>query len=153
MRRRGAVEYGLRLALGASRVGSIGWSCGRPHGSVVWELSLAFLEMLGIVPLLDRWVFGISRFDPVTFVSVAAVLCLTTTLAALGPAMRASRSRSDGELAAPSESVHLNCAVHALADLRYFTRARGDLGTSASIAGKWSVTWIPTSRWIMTLQS
>jgi len=44
-----------------------------------------------IVPLLDRWVFGVSRFDPVTFVSVAAVLCLTTALAALGPAIRASR--------------------------------------------------------------
>ena len=53
---------------------------------------IGILGMAGIVPLLDRWVFGISRFDPVTFVSVAAVLCLTTALAALGPAMRASRS-------------------------------------------------------------
>ena len=85
-------EYGLRLALGASpghvnrmvlrqtaRLGGLG-------------IVIGILGMLGIVPLLDRWVFGISRFDPVTFVSVAAVLCLTTTLAALGPAMRASRS-------------------------------------------------------------
>jgi len=85
-------EYGLRLALGASpgevnrmvlrqtaRLGSLG-------------IVIGILGMAGIVPLLDRWVFGVSRFDPVTFVSVAAVLCLTTALAALGPAMRASRS-------------------------------------------------------------
>ncbi len=85
-------EYGLRLALGASpgeinrmvlrqtaRLGSLG-------------IVIGILGMAGVAPLLDRWVFGVSRFDPVTFVSVAAVLCLTTALAALGPAMRASRS-------------------------------------------------------------
>ena len=85
-------EYGVRLALGASP-----WQI---HGMVLRQTTrLAGFGMLigvlvtaGVIPLLERWIFGISPFDPLTFASVVGVLCLTTVVAALGPAIRASRS-------------------------------------------------------------
>jgi putative ABC transport system permease protein len=85
-------EYGVRLALGASP--------SRISGLVLWQTSRvsAIGVLLGVVstaaltPVLRRWVFGISPLDPLTFAGVAALLCATTTVAALAPALRASRS-------------------------------------------------------------
>jgi predicted permease len=85
-------EYGVRLALGASP-----WQI---HGMVLRQTArfaglgilIGVLGTAGVSPLLKRWIFGISPFDPLTFASVVGVLCLTTVVAALGPATRASRS-------------------------------------------------------------
>jgi len=40
---------------------------------------------------ISAFLFGVQPLDPVTFISVAAVLLLTATLAALVPALRAAR--------------------------------------------------------------
>jgi ABC-type lipoprotein release transport system permease subunit len=40
---------------------------------------------------ISTFLFGVQPLDPVTFVSVAAVLLLTATIAALVPAVRAAR--------------------------------------------------------------
>jgi ABC-type antimicrobial peptide transport system permease subunit len=85
-------EYGVRLALGASPREINRMVLRQTSRLGVMGILIGVLGMAAVVPLLDRWVFGVSRFDPLTFVSVAAVLCVTTVLAALGPAIRASRS-------------------------------------------------------------
>jgi hypothetical protein len=85
-------EYGVRLALGASpseinamvlrqtsRLGAIG---------IVFGVA----GTICLTPMLRRWVFGVSPFDPLTFGGVTLVLCLATVAAALGPAVRASRA-------------------------------------------------------------
>jgi hypothetical protein len=85
-------EFGVRLALGA-----------RPsqvHAMVVKRS--ARLSALGIVagllaftalaPLLRQWLFGVSTFDPMTLAAITATLLVTAVLAALGPALRASRA-------------------------------------------------------------
>jgi hypothetical protein len=85
-------EYGVRLALGASPREINRMVLRQTSRLGVMGILIGVLGMAAVVPLLDRWVFGVSRFDPLTFVSVGAVLCVTTVLAALGPAIRASRS-------------------------------------------------------------
>ncbi len=85
-------EYGVRLALGASP--------SRINATVLWQtcrvggigILLGSVGTAALTPVLRRWVFGISPLDPLTFASVAALLCATTMVAALGPAVRASRS-------------------------------------------------------------
>jgi putative ABC transport system permease protein len=84
-------EFALRLALGA------------PHGAIfrlvangalrllliggVFGMALAF----GIARLLGSVIFGISPFDPVTFVSVPLVLLASALVASYIPARRATR--------------------------------------------------------------
>ena len=85
-------EYGVRLALGASpsRInGMVLWQTGR-LGAV--GVLLGSVGTAALTPVLRRWIFGISPLDPLTFASVATLLCFTTVIAALGPAIRASRS-------------------------------------------------------------
>ena len=85
-------EYGVRLALGASPSsinGMVLWQTGR-LGAV--GVLLGGGVTVALTPVLRRWIFGISPLDPLTFGSVAALLCFTTIVAALGPAVRASRS-------------------------------------------------------------
>jgi ABC-type antimicrobial peptide transport system permease subunit len=85
-------EYGVRLALGATPSQINGMVLRQTARLGVAGILIGVCGMVAIIPLLDRWVFGVSRLDPLTFVSVAGVLCVTTMLAALGPAVRASRS-------------------------------------------------------------
>lgn len=46
---------------------------------------------LPAAPLLGRFLFGVSAFDPLTLVSVPLLLTLVALAAAYGPARRASR--------------------------------------------------------------
>ena len=85
-------EYGVRLALGASPSQINGMVMRQTAQLGSLGIVIGVLGTAAVIPLLKRWIFGISPFDPLTFASVIAVLCLTTTLAALGPAIRASRS-------------------------------------------------------------
>ena len=85
-------EVGLRLALGAQRrqialsflmqgltVCGIGCICG-------------LLLALGSVRLLSGMLYGVSRFDPLTFITVAGVVLLVAALSTLVPATRAART-------------------------------------------------------------
>jgi putative ABC transport system permease protein len=84
-------EFGVRIALGAST------------GTVLGLVLRGAARMIGVgaviglvaAALLSRsisaFLFGVQPLDPVTFVSVAGVLLLTATAAALVPALRAAR--------------------------------------------------------------
>jgi hypothetical protein len=89
---RRAREYGVRLALGASRWQINAMVLSRTAGLAGLGILIGVLGTASVAPLLKRWIFGVSPFDPITFVLVATVLGLTAAIAALGPALRASRS-------------------------------------------------------------
>lgn len=81
---------GIRLALGAAR-GSI---LGRFLVQGIRVTSIACLTglalSLAVRGVMSRLLYGVSPYDPVTLVSVAAVVLLVATLAALIPATRAA---------------------------------------------------------------
>jgi predicted permease len=85
-------EYGVRLALGASpaRINAMVLRQTTRLGAL--GIGVGALVTAAVVPLLKHLIFGVSPFDPLTFVGVAATLCAVTVLGALAPAVRASRS-------------------------------------------------------------
>jgi len=84
-------ELGIRMALGATRF--------RILRSVVWSgASLAGLGVaigtagaLALTRTLQRFVWGVSTLDPLTFALVAVVLIAVSTAASVIPALRAVR--------------------------------------------------------------
>jgi putative ABC transport system permease protein len=84
-------EFGVRIALGASTgtvLGLVLRGAARMVGigAVVGLVAAALLAQS-----ISTFLFGVQPLDPVTFASVAAVLILTATIAALVPAVRAAR--------------------------------------------------------------
>ena len=84
-------EFGVRIALGASTgtvLGLVLRGAARMVGvgAVVGLVAAALLSQS-----ISTFLFGVQPLDPVTFVSVAALLLLTATIAALVPAVRAAR--------------------------------------------------------------
>ena len=49
------------------------------------------LLAIGVTRLLSRFLFGISPFDPPTFVAITVLLLCVTALASYWPARRAAR--------------------------------------------------------------
>jgi predicted permease len=84
-------EIGVRLALGARS--------GEVLGMVVWDgvrvaalgLVVGLLGAAALTRLLEGILFGVEALDPITFVSMSAVLMAVATLAAYLPARRAAR--------------------------------------------------------------
>jgi putative ABC transport system permease protein len=85
-------EIGIRIALGAGRadvVRDVVAQGGRLAAvGVVVGLGLALAVMSG---LRHDVVYGLSRFDPVTYVATAALVLLTALAGSYVPARRASR--------------------------------------------------------------
>jgi putative ABC transport system permease protein len=84
-------EFGVRVALGATSP-SILWLVMSSAGRMIAiggaaGLALAFLMARSI----SAFLFGVPPIDPVTFVSVAALLACTAVAAAAAPAWRAAR--------------------------------------------------------------
>jgi putative ABC transport system permease protein len=88
---RRAPEFGVRVALGASRAGVLRTAlttCALPVGiGVVLGLAGAAAASRALRSVL----FGVEPSDPVTFASVAATLVVAALFASLLPAWRASR--------------------------------------------------------------
>ena len=84
-------EFGVRIALGASTstvLGLVFRGAARMVGvgAVIGLVTAALLSQS-----ISAFLFGVQPLDPVTFVTVAVVLMLTATVAALIPAVRAAR--------------------------------------------------------------
>jgi len=90
--RRRVREMGIRIALGAP-VAAVRWLVVR-HGLRLTGLGLLTGGVLALAAtgLLRGLLFGISPTDPLTFVVVAALLALTSAVAAWLPAHRASQA-------------------------------------------------------------
>jgi putative ABC transport system permease protein len=84
-------EFGLRIALGASRRNVIGLVLGHATRITLAGLvaGLALAAMLG--RLLATLIYPVTPLDPVTFALVPAVAALTAAAACMAPAWRATR--------------------------------------------------------------
>jgi len=88
-RRRG--EFGVRLALGSSRVSILRSAVTRSLLPVCVGLIAGLIVASLSSGLLESALFGVSASDPLTFVGVTVVIALTAVAASAIPAWRATR--------------------------------------------------------------
>ncbi len=84
-------ELGVRLALGAAPARVLGLVLGEGALLSGAGILIGGVAALFATRLVQSWLFGIGRTDPVTFVAVALGLLLIALLASLAPALRAMR--------------------------------------------------------------
>jgi predicted permease len=84
-------EIGVRVALGAQRTNVLQLIVG--HGALLAALGIVvgLAGALGVTRFLRSMLYGVSPFDPVSFVAVTAVLSTIAFLASYVPARRAAR--------------------------------------------------------------
>jgi putative ABC transport system permease protein len=84
-------EIGVRVALGAQRTNVLRLIVG--HGALLAAvgIGLGLAGALGVTRFLRAMLFGVSPFDPVSFVAVTVVLSTIAFLASYLPARRAAR--------------------------------------------------------------
>lgn len=84
-------EIGVRMALGAKPGVVVGLVLRQGLALVGTGFALGLVAALGTVRLLSAFLYGIGRYDPVTFVAVPVVLTAVAILACSLPAQRAAR--------------------------------------------------------------
>jgi putative ABC transport system permease protein len=84
-------EFGVRIALGASTHIVLGLVLRAAARMVGIGAAIGLLAAALLSQSISAFLFGVQPLDPVTFVSVAALLLFTAAVAALVPAMRAAR--------------------------------------------------------------
>ena len=84
-------EIGVRMALGAKPTKVLGMVL--RQGITVTLMGAAFgvVATLGATRLISSMIFGVSPYDPLTFVAVAAILSIVALLACYLPARRAMK--------------------------------------------------------------
>ncbi len=87
----GRRELAIRMALGATAADVVRLVAG--HGLVTAGIGVAIglAGALAAARLLDAVLFEVRATDPLTFASVALLLCVVALLASLLPALRAAR--------------------------------------------------------------
>jgi putative ABC transport system permease protein len=83
-------EIGVRMALGASRQSVLRQMVGRGLRLSMAGLAVGLVGALGLARLLADLIWGVSAFDPATFVGGGVVLAGAAVLASYFPARRAS---------------------------------------------------------------
>ncbi|MDB5034529.1 MAG: hypothetical protein JWQ98_1770 [Chlorobi bacterium] len=83
-------EIGIRMALGAGRNAVMGMMMRQGFVPVALGVALGLIGAFASAPLLASFVFGISTFDPLTYLLVALALMLVALVACYIPARRAS---------------------------------------------------------------
>jgi ABC-type antimicrobial peptide transport system permease subunit len=84
-------EIGVRLALGAKHVDVFRLILGEGMKMAGLGLAVGLLAALGLTRLMAGLLFGVSATDPLTFVSLAALLAIVALAACYIPARRAMR--------------------------------------------------------------
>ncbi|MGB9436151.1 MAG: FtsX-like permease family protein, partial [Candidatus Acidiferrum sp.] len=83
-------EIGVRVALGATR-GMVVWMIlEEALGLLAWGIVLGAAGLFFTTRFVTAMLHGVSAYDPLTLVAVAATLAIVTILAALVPALRAA---------------------------------------------------------------
>ena len=83
-------EIGLRMALGAQRGDVLAMIMQRGLRLAFAGLAIGVVLSISLSQLLAKLLYGVKPSDPVTFLSVAALLSLVSAIACLIPALRAS---------------------------------------------------------------
>jgi len=84
-------EIGLRMALGAQRVDVLRMVVGDGARMTLIGAAIGLAAALGLTQLMSTLLFGVAPTDPLTFVSVGALLCGIAVLASYLPARRAAK--------------------------------------------------------------
>jgi predicted permease len=84
-------EIGIRLALGAQRPEILGLIISQGMRPVFFGVVLGIAAGFGAGRLLESQLYGVPPADPITFISVSAVLAAIALLACLLPARRATK--------------------------------------------------------------
>lgn len=84
-------EIGLRRALGARTAQIVGFVFESHSKPVLAGVIAGFAGSLGASKLLESYLFGVSRFDPVAYIAVITILISSAALATWVPARRAVR--------------------------------------------------------------
>jgi putative ABC transport system permease protein len=84
-------EVGIRVALGAQRLDILRMALGDGMRIVIIGLVSGLIGAAIVTRVFQSMLFGVDPADPVTFVSVAAILAAVALLACYIPAQRATR--------------------------------------------------------------
>jgi putative ABC transport system permease protein len=84
-------EFGIRIALGASRRDVLGLVLGQGTRLTLLGIGLGIISALIVTRLMATLLYGISASDPVTFTAVALLLAAVALAACYIPARRATR--------------------------------------------------------------
>jgi putative ABC transport system permease protein len=84
-------EMGIRVALGAVRQDVFRLVVGRAMVLTGLGLAVGVLAAVGVTRLLTQSLYGIRPSDPLTYVAIAALMCVVTFAASYLPARRAAR--------------------------------------------------------------
>jgi putative ABC transport system permease protein len=91
-------EFGIRMALGATTRNVLRLVFASTVRMVAIGVLLGLLAAAMLGRSIASFLFGVKAVDPITFISVAALLALTAMLATLVPALRAARVDPIGAL-------------------------------------------------------
>lgn len=89
--RRRMREIGVRMALGAQRSDILRMILGQGARLALIGTGIGIAAALGLTRLMSSQLFGVTATDPVTFLSVAALIVLVALAACYIPARRATR--------------------------------------------------------------
>ena len=84
-------EIGVRVALGAQRTNVLGLIVGQGALLAAVGIGIGLAGALGVTRFLRAMLFGVSPFDPLSFVAVSVVLSTIAFFASYLPARRAAR--------------------------------------------------------------
>ena len=84
-------EMGVRIALGAKRRDVLFLIVRQGMSLAFIGLGIGLVAALGVTQLLTKILFGVSAFDPTTFVAVCALLAAVAALSSYLPARRATK--------------------------------------------------------------
>jgi putative ABC transport system permease protein len=84
-------EFGVRMALGATRRDMLGLVAGGAATVVMAGAAVGLVLAVVLSRFITSVLFGVQPLDPVTFVAVVTVLAATATLSTAVPAWRATR--------------------------------------------------------------
>lgn len=84
-------EIGIRLALGAGASQVISLVLRTSQTSALIGVSAGLVLAMALAPLLKRYLYGLSPFDPVSHAQIAVILLAAAAIASWAPARRATR--------------------------------------------------------------
>jgi len=84
-------EIGIRMALGAQRNDVLRLILGHGANVAAMGVAVGVAASLALTRLMANLLFGVSAYDPVTFLAVGCLLILVALAAAYIPARRAMR--------------------------------------------------------------
>jgi ABC-type antimicrobial peptide transport system permease subunit len=84
-------EIGVRIAIGASAATIVRTVVGQGVLLAVAGVVVGLIGAAGLTRLLESFVFGVSTYDPTSFLAAAVGLLLVAVLASAIPALRAAR--------------------------------------------------------------